>query len=79
MAKMIDYCKQDVKLLEQVHKELRSHDTPKTHYGVLYNGDKRTCPECGSNNVIISKTKITAAGTKQTQYQCKDCGKYHSK
>ena len=79
MAKMIEYCKQDVKLLEQVHKELRLHDTPKTHYGVLLNGDKRTCPECGSNNVIISKTKITAAGTKHIQYQCKDCGKYHTR
>ena len=79
MAKMIDYCKQDVRLLEQVHKELRLHDTTKTHYGVLERGDKRTCPECGSNNVNISKTKITAAGTKQIQYQCKDCGKYHSR
>lgn len=79
MAKMIDYCKQDVKLLEQVHKELRLHDTPKTHYGVVLSNDKRLCPECASNNVIISKTRITAAGTKQLQYKCNDCGKYHSR
>lgn len=79
MAKMIDYCKQDVKLLEQVHKELRLHDTPKTHYGVVLSNDKRLCPECASNNVIISKTRITAAGTKQIQYKCNDCGKYHSR
>ena len=79
MAKMIDYCKQDVKLLEQVHKELRLHDTPKTHYGVVLSNDKRLCPECASNNVIISKTRITAGGTKQIQYKCNDCGKYHSR
>lgn len=79
MSKMIDYCKQDVKLLEQVHKELRAHDTPKTHFGVLQTGDKRTCPECASNNIVIRKTRITALGTKQIQYQCKDCGKYHTK
>jgi predicted PolB exonuclease-like 3'-5' exonuclease len=79
MAKMIDYCKQDVKLLEQVHKELRLHDTPKTHYGIVLSNDKRLCPECASNNVIISKTRITAGGTKQIQYKCNDCGKYHSR
>lgn len=79
MAKMIDYCKQDVKLLEQVHKELRLHDTPKTHYGVVLSNDKRLCPECASNNVVISKTRITAGGTKQIQYKCNDCGKYHSR
>lgn len=79
MAKMIDYCKQDVKLLEQVHKELRLHDTPKTHYGVVLSNDKRLCFECASNNVIISKTRITAGGTKQIQYKCNDCGKYHSR
>lgn len=79
MAKMIDYCKQDVKLLEQVHKELRLHDTPKTHYGVILADDKRLCPECASNKVKIAKTRITALGTKHTQYQCLDCGKYHTK
>ena len=79
MSKMIDYCKQDVKLLEQVHKELRLHDTPKTHYGVVLSNDKRLCPECASNNVVISKTRITAGGTKQIQYKCNDCGKYHSR
>lgn len=79
MAKMIDYCKQDVKLLEQVHKELRLHDTPKTHYGIVLSNDKRLCPECASNNVVISKTRITAGGTKQIQYKCNDCGKYHSR
>jgi uncharacterized protein YprB with RNaseH-like and TPR domain len=79
MAKMIDYCKQDVRLLEQVHKELRLHDTPKTHYGVIETGDIRTCPECGSNNIHISKTRILASGNKQIQYRCNDCGKYHTK
>jgi DNA polymerase elongation subunit (family B) len=79
MAKMIDYCKQDVKLLEQVHKELRLHDSPKTHYGVLQTGDKRSCPECASSNVKISQRSVTAAGTHRIQYKCNDCGKFHTK
>ena len=79
MAKMIDYCKQDVKLLEQVHKELRSHDIARTHYGVIFNQDRGTCPECGSDELLINKRKTTATGLKKIQYQCKVCNKYHEK
>ena len=76
---MIDYCKQDVKLLEQVHKELRSHDIARTHYGVIFNQDRGTCPECGSDELVVNKRKTTATGLKKIQYQCKVCNKYHEK
>lgn len=79
MKKMIDYCKQDVKLLEQVHKELRQHDMPKTHFGVVFNQDRGTCPECGSDDIIKSKSRVTASGTKYIQYKCNTCYKYHQK
>ncbi len=79
MNKMIDYCKQDVKLLEQVHKELRVHDTPRTHYGVIFGQDRGTCPECGSDDLVINKRKTTATGLRKIQFQCKTCNKYHEK
>jgi DNA polymerase elongation subunit (family B) len=79
MKKMIDYCKQDVKLLEEVHKQLRVHDTAKTHFGVAFGQDRGTCPECGSDELIVNNRRITASGTKYIQYKCKTCGMYHQK
>ena len=44
MDKMIKYCKMDVILLEKVHKELSLHIPAKTHYGVIFGGDRGSCP-----------------------------------
>ena len=79
LNKMVAYCKQDVKLLEEVHQKLKNHERAKTHYGVANGKDKRTCPECGGNKVHITKYRVTALGTKMAQYQCQGCGKYHQK
>jgi DNA polymerase elongation subunit (family B) len=79
MAKMVKYCQKDVILLERVYKELAMHIAPKTHYGVIFGGDRRSCPECGSDEVTISKNRTSATGVKRIQYQCKTCNKYHTK
>lgn len=78
MKAMIKYCKGDVVILEQVWEKLKAHTESKIHYGALYNDDKASCPECGSNDLQLVKTRMTASGTKRLQYQCKDCGKYHT-
>ena len=79
LNKMVAYCKQDVKLLEEVHQKLKNHERAKTHYGVINGRDKGTCPECGSDKLHVSKYKITQAGNKTASYQCQNCGKYHTK
>lgn len=79
MVKMVTYCKKDVDLLEKVFKEFRMHIEPKTHYGVQFGGDRGDCPECGSDDLRISNRRTTAKGTKQIQYQCKTCSKFHTK
>jgi DNA polymerase III epsilon subunit-like protein len=76
---MLKYCKGDVVILEKVFQELSKHIEAKQHYGVLYNQDKDTCPNCGGDNLIASKLRTTAAGTLKRQYQCKGCHKYHTK
>lgn len=78
LKKMTDYCKGDVELLEKVFKKMSNHIPPKTHNGVILGGDRTDCPECGSPTMTISKTRVSAAGTKKIQYQCQDCGKYHT-
>lgn len=79
LAKMIKYCQMDVILLEKVYKKLSLHIEPKTHYGVRFNQDKGSCPECGSDDLIRVRKMISATGVKRIQYRCKTCGKYHTK
>ena len=79
MAKMVKYCQQDVKLLENVYKELSVHISHKTHYGVIFGEDRGSCPECGSDEIVRMCNRVTASGVKKIQFQCKTCNKYHTK
>lgn len=78
-ADMMEYCKGDVFLLEKVFNLFRNHIEPKQHYGALLGGNRGSCPECGSLDLIFVKNRTTATGILKKQYQCKDCGKYHTK
>ncbi len=75
---MVKYCQADVKKLEQVFNKLKPYIVSKVHFGALKGEEKTSCPECSSNNTKISKTRISALGTKKIQMQCNDCGKYHT-
>ena len=78
MAKMVKYCKRDVYLLEDVWRALMPYHNPKTHEGVLNGEERWTCPRCGSANVHVSKTIVSARGIKRYQMRCKDCGGYYT-
>ena len=78
LTEMVKYNRQDVALLEQVFQRLAIVCKPKSHIGVMNGLEKWTCPRDGSENVKLSKTRTTAAGTKQYQMQCNDCGGYYS-
>jgi predicted RNA-binding Zn-ribbon protein involved in translation (DUF1610 family) len=68
---MMDYCKNDVIMLEGLHDRLKSYMPAKSNFAKFIH----LCPECGGDT-IINKRRVTAAGYKQIQYQCKVCGKY---
>ncbi len=78
MKIMVDYCKKDVLLLENVYTKLNPYTKAKTHVGVVLGGDKCSCPNCGSNNNKINNHTTLASGVKKHIMQCKDCGKYYS-
>jgi len=75
---MIDYCKNDVTLLEQVYNEMASYIPVKTHHGVIAGGEKHSCPNCTSNNMRFSQKRYTVSGTPRIQLQCKECHTYHT-
>ena len=79
MSKMVKYCKMDVIVLEKVYDQLRNHIPIKTHFGKVFNQDRGSCPECGSDDLYVKCTRFTASGTQKNQYQCKTCHKYHTK
>ena len=79
MDDMIKYCKKDVILLEKVFSALNKHTESKTHYGVIFGGDRGSCPECGSDDLVRYNTRVMASGIRRIQYKCKTCGKFHSK
>jgi len=65
LDKMVKYCKNDVILLEKVFSHLNTHIEPKTHYGVINNNDRGSCPECGSDYLIRYLRKVSATGVKK--------------
>lgn len=75
---MVEYNKVDVIRDEQLYLKLRPYMKTHPHSSVLNGGEKIHCPKCSSSNVIKAKVRVTAAGTKQQQWQCKACGGYHT-
>lgn len=78
LDKMIEYCKNDVVILQKVYEHLSGYIPHKTHYGVAIYDDRNCCPECGSKNININKHRTTATGMKKVQFVCNECGKYHT-
>jgi len=79
MAKMIKYCKMDVILLEKVYKQLATHISPKTHFGVIFGTSREECPECGSDDLRKNGSRTTATGLTKQMYVCNTCFKHHQR
>ena len=74
LAKMVRYCRQDVRLLEKVYLRLESYNKPKTHQGVTRGGIKSDCPRCGLSDTIRIGMKVTGSGTRRPLMKCRSCG-----
>jgi hypothetical protein len=79
MTTMVQYCKQDVMLLEEVYHKFNPYIKHKTYIGKLTDVEsKGICPECDSDKIHKHKLRVSAAGRYTQQYKCASCGKYHS-
>ena len=72
LQKMIDYNIGDIVSTEEMYLKLRKYMGHKVHFGVLNNGEKYSCPNCGGDNVELYKTITTAVGTIQRIMICMD-------
>jgi DNA polymerase elongation subunit (family B) len=75
MKKMVDYCKRDVVLLEQIFTEINPYINHNTHHGVLNGEYSYSCPNCGSNESKANVKRTTAAGVVRRQMVCHGCHK----
>ena len=78
LNQMIKYCKRDVILLENVYHKLAEHMASQTHIGVLEGSDKWTCAKCGSSNVNLNLTRVSAMGVLRRQMICRKCGHHYT-
>lgn len=77
VKEMIDYCKQDVQLLEDIYLKLRPYMKSHPHVGAIGGNDKNyTCPKCGSEYLTNKSIRYTVAGVKKIQKQCRVCHSY---
>jgi DNA-directed RNA polymerase subunit M/transcription elongation factor TFIIS len=74
LPEMLDYCDQDVRLLEAVYHRLAQYAKAKTHVGVHLGGEKWECAKCGSDHVIRHGVRTTAKGSRNQRMKCMQCG-----
>jgi hypothetical protein len=67
---MVEYCKQDVAILEKVFNKLQPYVQNTTHYGVLWGEHKYSCPGCSGYNVGLHKKYTTKMGTLRYSMKC---------
>ena len=76
LKRMVDYCDQDVVLLEDVFNVLNPYILANSNANsTLSMSDKWKCPECFTEDVEMVKVTTTAMGTIQRWMECKCCNK----
>lgn len=72
LREMVEYCKNDVLLLESIFKKMNPYVKSSVHVS----GEKDNCPECNGNRLQKHGTRTTAAGIKYVRVRCYNCGKW---
>ena len=77
LTKMVDYCDQDVILLEDVHTALSPYIWHNNNMAVLSGKPKWACPECASKDVEMYRVYATPSGVIKRNMRCNDCNKQY--
>jgi hypothetical protein len=76
LKEMIEYCEQDVVVLEGVYNVLKMYENPALHAGTLTGQIKATSPINGGTNIKHIKTTASVAGTLKHIMQDKETGRF---
>lgn len=72
LSYMVEYCEQDVLLLENIYNKLKPQELNITHVGVT----KQMSPYTGGKNIELVKTTTSKAGTKKHLMKCLDTNQF---
>lgn len=73
----VEYCKQDVRLLEKVYNKLLPYIQTKLNRAAFSENNK-ACPSCGKESLVCRGQRITISRGIRQAKQCMNCGKYCS-
>lgn len=76
LTDMVNYCMQDVLLLEEIFYAMSPYIDHNTNFAVKLGRDKWACPECASERVELSHTDTTPMGYIKRHMKCNDCRKF---
>lgn len=76
LEKMLQYCMQDVILLEDVFTRLNPYVDHNTNHAVQRRLDKWHCPNCASEEIALSHTDTTPMGYIKRHMKCLKCKKF---
>ena len=77
LQEMVDYCINDVVLLEEVYERLAPFNRPNFNKATLTGGEKWMCPYTGSADVHSKGKRTTAAGTVQWRMWSNTANRYY--
>lgn len=78
LKKMVEYCQQDVILLEDVFCAINPYIDHNTNHGVQQMLDKSACPNCASEDVKFHHTDTTPYGYIKRNMACLKCKKVYT-
>lgn len=73
LQKMVEYCEQDVLILEKVFHKIYQYSEVNLHTGVVYGDERWTCPKCGSSKIKNNGVRVTKTGMSRQRLKCKTC------
>lgn len=75
LEEMDTYCKQDVRLLEDVYLMIRPYIKPHPNIGLFIKENVDSCPSCGHDKLILKSTYTTTVN-EYDELQCMNCGSW---
>lgn len=73
LDKMVEYCDQDVLILDQLYERIYPYVSHKINLSV-FTGERTGCPDCGSKNLTRNGYRYTRTGKFQ-RLKCGSCGR----
>lgn len=74
LQKMLEYNKQDVRLLKEAYYEMAPFDPSTPNFAAYYDDENQRCGTCGSIELVSTGNKVMTNLSKFSELRCLHCG-----